>query len=46
MRTLSHRTKAVSVNVPSWKEPVSALEAGALASALAAEKRGALDATD
>jgi hypothetical protein len=42
MRTLSHRKKAVSVNVPSSKAPVYALEAAALAE----EQQGALDATD
>jgi hypothetical protein len=46
MRTLSNCKKAVSVNVPSSKAPVSALEAGALASAQAVEQRVGLDATD
>jgi hypothetical protein len=46
MRTLSNRKQAVSVNVPSSKAPVSALEAGALASAQAVEQRVGLDATD
>jgi hypothetical protein len=47
MRTLSHRKKAVGVNVPSLTaSPVSAPEAAGLAAGQAEERQAVLDATD